>query len=117
MPTDIVKYTADELTDDRLDELILNKKDFEVVAVTDMGKVVTKVEGRIERAGLRCRTYTQYRSSVLATGLLGPTVFFGLAAGAAIGIHRLITWSPDYEIGKNRVMRTLAVTYKKKTQS
>jgi hypothetical protein len=114
MSTDTVKYTADEMTDELIDELILAKKSFEIVAVTDMGKVVAQVEGRIERTGLTCRTYTQYRSSVVATSLWGPTVFYGLAAGAAIGIHRLITWSPDYELGKNRVMRTLAVTYKKK---
>ena len=55
---------------------------------------------------LTCRVYTEYRSTAVAALL-------GAVSAAAIGVHNLATWNPDYEIGKNYVKRTLSVRYKK----
>ncbi|MDL8858720.1 hypothetical protein QS933_26535, partial [Escherichia coli] len=46
-----------------------------------------------------------------------PTIcnsaLLGAVSAAAIGVHNLATWNPDYEIGKNYVKRTISVRYKK----
>ncbi|APM55575.1 hypothetical protein BB790_24825 [Klebsiella pneumoniae] len=62
---------------------------------------------------LTCRVYTEYRSTAVAGSLWSPTALLGAVSAAAIGVHNLATWNPDYEIGKNYVKRTLSVRYKK----
>lgn len=102
-----------QLTTALIDDLIANYQSFKVVAVADISKVVNEIEGRIEKAGLSCRVYTEYRSTAVAGSFWGPTAVLGLAAGIGIAAHNLATFNPDYEIGKNKMSSTIMVTYKK----
>ena len=52
---DIAKFTSDEMTSQKLAELISQKASFQIVAVKNIGTVVNKVEGEIEKKDLRCR--------------------------------------------------------------
>lgn len=112
---DVKKYTSDELSKQDLSELISQKKSFKVVAVKNISFCVNKIEGAIEKQGLKCRSYTEYRSSTLAGWLIPTGVTQVAAAFSAIGIaaHRLATYDPDYEIAKNKFNNTVTVTYKK----
>jgi hypothetical protein len=103
--------SASELTDILLDQLITNKKSFQVVGVSDIGKVVHKVEGRVERNGFSCRVYTEYRATALAGEMVAGGL--GVLAAAGMAIHNLATYNPDYEIGKNKLNSSVSVTYKK----
>ena len=58
---DIEKYTSEDITTEKLSELIAKKASFQIVAVKNISSVVNKVEGAIEKKGLRCRVYTEYR--------------------------------------------------------
>lgn len=114
MSIDIARYTADELSDEKLDSLIASKASFQVVSIQNMNSVVEKIEGRIEKTGLTCRTYVEYRSAAMAGSLLGGvTAIAGMASAVAIAAHNLATWNPDFELGKNHVKGTLNVVYKK----
>lgn len=111
----ILKYTSDELTADRLREMVGEKRSFQVVAVKDISFVVNKVEGEIEKQDLRCRVYTEYRSAAIAGMAVptGVTQLAGLATAVGIGVHNLATFSPDYEIAKNQLKGTVTVIYQK----
>lgn len=113
MSIDIQKFTADEITLEKLDTLAMRRESFVVVAVSNIGAVVEKIEGRLEKQGLKCRVFTEYRSATVAGAFLSPT--FLLGAGAAVGIaaHNLATFNPDYEIGKNKLAGTVTVKYMK----
>lgn len=115
MTIDHKVVTSNELTRELLDNLVSTYQSFKVVAVADIGKVVNEIEGRIEKAGLSCRVYTENRSTVLAAALIPTpwTVVGGCVAGIGIGIHNLSTLNPDYEIGKNKLAGTIMVTYKR----
>ncbi|MCL2658223.1 MAG: hypothetical protein FWD62_12585 [Betaproteobacteria bacterium] len=114
MSIDIQKFTADELTIERLDTLARNHEAFQVVAVSNVGAVVEKIEGRLEKQGLKCRVYTEYRSGSLVATCFGPTAPVGWAVAIGIGVHNLATFNPDYEIGKNKLAGTITVKYMKK---
>ncbi|MFM0335022.1 hypothetical protein [Paraburkholderia fungorum] len=114
MSIELALYTTDELTNAKLDSLIESKTSFEIVNIQHMGSVVEKVEGRIEKAGLSCRVYTEYRSAAMAGSVLGGiTAIAGVATAAAIAAHNLATWNPDYELGKNQIKGQLSVVHKK----
>ncbi|MEM5450756.1 hypothetical protein AB3X91_07615 [Paraburkholderia sp. BR14263] len=114
MSIEYARYTTDELTSEKLDSLIASKTSFQIVSIQHMSSVVEKVENRIEKAGLTCRVYTEYRSAAMAGSLLGGvTALAGVASAAAIAAHNLATWDPDYELGKNQVKGQLTVVYKK----
>ena len=112
MSIDIRKFTADELSESKLDELICQNQSFQVVAVSNISSTVSKIEGRMEKLGLKCRIYTEYRSASIAS-LFSPAAIFGLGAAVGIGLHNLATFNPDYEIGKNKLAGTLTVKYAK----
>lgn len=113
MSIDIQKFTADELTLEKLDSLIMNHESFMVVTVANIGAVVGKIEGRIEKQSLKCRIYSEYRSATMAATFTPPTLFVGLGAAVCIGLHNLVTFNPDYEIGKNKLSSTVTVKYLK----
>ena len=113
MTIDHKVVTSNELTSQLIDELISNRQSFKVVAAADIGLVVNEIEGRIEKAGLSCRVFTEYRSTALAGSFWGPTALLGVAAGIGIAAHNLATFNPDYEIGKNKLAGTVMVTHKK----
>jgi hypothetical protein len=112
---DIAKYTSEEITTEKLSELISKKASFQIVAVKNISSVVNKIEGEIEKKGLRCRVYTEYRSASMA-GIAIPTGItqaVGIYSAIGIGIHNLATFNPDYEIAKNKPSSRVTVIYKK----
>lgn len=119
MATEIQKFSTDELTSEIIDDLVSKKASFQVVAAKKWGKTIELIEERIEKAGLRCRVYTEYSSTAATAGV--PLVLFGtpivaipaLVTAAAVGVHRLATFNPDYEIAKNRIARTITVRCEK----
>ncbi|TVT30224.1 hypothetical protein [Marinobacter vinifirmus] len=112
---DVQKFTSDELTESKLTELVSNKKSFQVVAVKDISYTVNKIEGAIEKKGLRCRVYTEYRSAAMAGMVVptGVTQVAGLFSAIGMAAHNLATLNPDYEIAKNQIKSTVTVAYKK----
>ena len=112
---DIDNYTAEELDKTKLTSLIERKKSFKIVAVKDISTIVNKVEGEIEKQKLRCRVYTEYRSTAMAAAAIptGVTQITGLASALGIGVHNLFTFNPDYEIAKNQLNGTVTVLYKR----
>ena len=108
---DVLKFTSDELTDEKLKELIVKKESFCVVAVKNMSHTVNKIEGAIEKQSLRCRVYVENRSVLIGGALVAslvpnPITFIASLAGAATAtvgavVHNIATYNPDYEIGKN----------------
>lgn len=105
------KYSAAELSVEKINQLISKKASFQVVGLSDISRIVEAVEGCIEKHDMSCRVYTEYR-----TGALGVEVLMGgigIFAGIGIGLHNLATFNPDYEIGKNKIKGTVTVTYKK----
>ena len=66
MSIDIQKFTADELTLEKLDTLAMRHESFQVVAVSNISAVVEKIEGRLEKQDLKCRVYSEYRSAAMA---------------------------------------------------
>lgn len=112
---DIEKYTSDDLNREKLKSLIEKRKSFMIVAVKDISTIVNKVEGEVEKQGLRCRVYTEYRTAAIA-GIAVPTgvtQLTGMATAIGIGVHNLFTINPDYEIAKNQLNSTVTVIYKK----
>ncbi len=110
---DILDFTADELDDETLSSLIAEKKSFQIHAVIHLGSVVNKLEGAIEKSGLRCRVYTEYRSATI-TGMFIPGIQpVGILSTLGIAAHNIATFNPDYEIGKNKLAGTVTVIYKK----
>ncbi|KZX69371.1 MULTISPECIES: hypothetical protein [Alcanivorax] len=112
---DIEKYTSEDITTEKLSELIAKKASFQIVAVKNISSVVNKVEGAIEKKGLRCRVYTEYRAASLASFAIptGFTQVTGFASVIGIAAHNLATFNPDYEIGKNKPAGKVTVLYKK----
>ncbi|MBU0721457.1 hypothetical protein KJ877_08945 [bacterium] len=112
---DIENYTSDDLTSEKLSNLVDNRKSFKVVAVKDIGFMVNKIEGAIEKQDLSCRVYSEFRSAAMgAVAIPTPvTIFGGLAAMVGTAAHNLATFNPDYEIGKNKIKNTVTVIYKK----
>lgn len=109
-------YSIDSVSDDEIDELIASRTSFvlEGIARLNMPEAVASVEKSIESHGLKCRVYTKGRAAALAGELAVPLV--GWAAAAAMGIHNLATWDPDYEIAKNLITGTLTVECKRKPE-
>lgn len=112
---DIEKFKSDELSSEKLTELISQKRSFQVVAVVNLSSVVNEVEGAIEKNNLTCRVYTEYRSASLASALIptGITQAFAFYSAMAIAVHNIATFNPDYEIAKNKLAGTVTVLYKK----
>lgn len=105
-----IKY--DELESGILDNLIKERKSFEVVGVKSMSYAVGQVEHAIESNGLKCRVYTAKRAASLA--LLNPITFsLGVASAIGIGIHNAATYNPDYEIKKHPIDNRLEVVCKR----
>ena len=112
---DILGFQADELSREKLDELITSRQSFKIFAVKDISFTVNKIEGAIEKKNLSCRVYSEMRSAAIAGIVIptGITQLGGIAVAAGTAIHNLATFNPDYEIRKNYVKSTVTVTYKR----
>ncbi len=75
-----------------------------------MKETVGKLEKAIEGKAMRCRVYTKGRAIAGGGLLLGGV---GAIPLVGIGIHRLATMNPDYEIGRDVINNTIEVEYKK----
>ncbi len=112
MTIDILKFSSDDLDIEKIDRLVKQNASFQVVDVSDITKVVEKIEERIEKQRLSCRVYTEYRAAAMAGSLFsGVASVVGVASAVGIAAHRLATFNPDYEIGKNKIAGTVTVKY------
>lgn len=95
-------------------ELIRKRKSFSL-KTSNFNRTVRDIERMIENEGLRCRIYTENRSAALGAAVIptGITQAAGLFSAIGIAAHNLVTFNPDYEIGKNIVDSQVNVTYKK----
>lgn len=112
MSIDLQKFTADELTLEKLDALAMRHESFQVVAVSNISAVVEKIEGRLEKQGMKCRVFTEYRSASIGA-MFTPVGILGIVPALGIAAHNLVTFNPDYEIGKNKLAGTVTVKYMK----
>lgn len=95
-----------------IDRLLKGKRSFEIVGLS--GKLMEAsqfVETAVEERGMTCRVYTRNRVAAAA----GATLLAGegILSLAAIAAHNLVTFNPDYEIGRAVVDNKLYVDYKK----
>ncbi|WP_294765220.1 hypothetical protein [uncultured Rhodoferax sp.] len=106
-------YSINAISNEKVGELLDQRKSFvlEDIARLNMVEAVETIEKAIESRGLKCRVYTKGRAASLVGELAVPMV--GWAAAAAMGIHNLMTWNPDYELAKNLITGTLTVEYKR----
>lgn len=105
-----MEYSYDEVKNN-IDRLIKNKESFVVVGLGGELLEASKfVEKSIENRGLKCRVYTRNRA--YAAGAMSWTGA-GVLSLAAIAAHNLVTFSPDYEVGRAIVDNRLYVTYKR----
>ena len=108
-----MKISYDELTAEKLSELVRAEKTFEVTGLSGRISEATEwVENKIENEGLKVRVYT-YGRVVAAGGTLfgGITGVLGLASVVGMAAHNLATLNPDYEIAKHLVDNMLTVKY------
>lgn len=113
---DVNVYTLQEISNDQILEKIKSKESFIIEKVEAMRFISTveTLENLIESQGLKCRIYTIGRIATAgATAVGGVTGILGLFSGIAIAAHNIVTWNPDYEIGKNILGSSIHVTYKK----
>lgn len=110
---DIFQLQSKDLSVEKVSELIEERKSFKVIEVSNISAVVSKVEQEIEKKGLRCRVYSEYRSAAMAGIAIptGVTQVAGLFSAIAIGAHNLATLNPDYEIKKNKVSDSVTVIH------
>lgn len=117
---DVNVFSAKELSNEQIKQKIKNRESFTIDKISweRFTATVDTLEKIIEAEKLKYRTYTVGRVvSIGASALGGVTALLGLASGAAIAVHNLVTWGPDYEIGKNRIESKISVTYKKGTST
>lgn len=115
MEVDILNLKAEDLTVEKIDELIRLKRSFIVVGVKDISYIVNKIEASIETKKLSCRVYSEMRTAAIAAVAIPTpfTILGGLAAAAGTAIHNVATYNPDYEIGKNYLKSTVKVMYQR----
>lgn len=90
-----------------------NKASFVLLGCS--GKIndtIKDIERITESKKMRCRIYTVGRGAAAAAGVLaGGSGTLGLLG---VGLHRLATINPDYEIGRDLINNKITVEYKKK---
>jgi len=108
-----LKISYDELTTQKLSELVRAEKTFEITGLSGrINEGVEWVENKIESEGLRVRVYTYGRVAAAGGTLFGGvTGVLGLASVVGMAAHNLATLNPDYEIAKHLVDNMLTVKY------
>ncbi|WP_345867197.1 hypothetical protein [Shewanella algae] len=108
-----MKISYDELSAEKLRELVRAEKTFEVTGLSGrMGDAVKWVENQIEAEGLRVRVYTYGRIAAAGGSFFGGiTGVLGVASAIGMAAHNLATLNPDYEIAKHLVDNMLTVKY------
>ncbi|WP_271410523.1 hypothetical protein [Pseudomonas sp. Q1-7] len=109
-------YTLEEISNSQLLDKIKKRESFVIQRVDPMrfSSAIDLIEKTIDGQGLKFRTYTIGRVATAgATIFGGVTGALGLLSGIAIAAHNIVTWNPDYEIGKSIFNASIYVTYKK----
>ena len=108
-----MKISIENLTKEKLKELIKDEKTFEVTGLSGrVNETAKMVESAIENEGLRVRVYTYGRIAAAGGTLFGGiTGVLGAASVVGIAAHNLATLNPDYEIAKHLVDNMLTVKY------
>lgn len=105
-----MEYSYNEAKE-KMDELLTSKQSFVIIGLGgDLLEASKFTEKAIETRGLKCRVYTRNRA--YAAGAISWTGA-GLLSLAAIAAHNVVTFSPDYEIGRAIVDNKLYIDYKK----
>ena len=114
---DIGVYSLKDLSDSQVENLLREKKSFEIekIGSANVSNTVATLEKLIESMDMKCRVYTIGRKAIMAAAVTPNPVTFlaGVASSIAIGAHNVATWNPDYEIGKYITKDRLLVEYKK----
>lgn len=114
---DIGVYSLKDLSDSQVENLLREKKSFEIekIGSGNVSNTVATLEKLIESMDMKCRVYTIGRKAIMAAAVTPNPVTFlaGVASSIAIGAHNVATWNPDYEIGKYITKDRLLVEYKK----
>ena len=86
-----MKIDYDDLTAEKLSDLIQNEKTFEVTGVSGrMSNAVEEIEDKIEANGLACRVYTYGRVAAAGGTLFGGvTGLLGFASVAGMAVHNV----------------------------
>lgn len=106
-------YESDSAALDEIKELLARRQSFKVQSVLSVNDTVRIIEQQIDKLGMKSRVFTAGRKAAMLASFWGPTAVAGLASAAAMGIHNLATWSPDYEIARNLVTKMVTVKYKR----
>ena len=112
--------TFNELRE-QIDSLLDAHESFHVIELnantmkSNWDSAIALLEASITKHGMRSRVYTANRATVMAGAVIpNPiTVIPAILGGAAIGVHNLLTFNPDYEICKHSLKGYLEVNYKK----
>lgn len=95
-----------------LPSLIDSRRTFVINEVDDkLNETAKRVEEEIEAHGMTCRVYTRNRGyAILAAGFVP---YVGWAALGSLVAHRLTTFNPDFEVGKDLKDKKIYVNYKR----
>ena len=106
-----MRIKAEELSN-TVQEKIANRESFLVYQIDSMKETIRELERAIEDGGLSCRVYTKGRiASAGAAIFSGITGAIGVASIVGMAAHNLATLNPDYELAKNYVDKTIAVSF------
>ena len=109
---DIRIYSLKQTSDERLLALLRSHQSFvlEDIGSLKISEAVEAIEKKIESFGMTCRIYSKWRVTTLVAKL--SISLFGWDTATILGANNRVTWNPDYEIGKNRLTRSLTIEYK-----
>lgn len=99
---------------EKLNELIERKASFDVVDVGfgELFTVSRYIEKHLETKYLKCRVLTKNRIASALSVVFNKN--YGVFSLAAIAVHNIFTWNPDYEIIRDMANHRVEVVYKKK---
>ncbi|TRW48354.1 hypothetical protein FM042_09240 [Aliidiomarina halalkaliphila] len=109
-------YESEPSSLEEVKALLAARESFEIKSLK-IGDTVRIVEQQIDKLGMKSRVFTVGRKAALLASFWGPTAVAGIASAVGMSVHNIATWSPDYEIGKNRLKGTVSVIYKRKLKS
>lgn len=113
---DVGVYKLSELNNEIITAKITARESFTIECedFTRYSATLAWLEKTIESQDLKVRLYMVGRSAAMGTALLSVVgVAAAVGTGLAIAAHNVATWSPDYEIGKSPITKTIYVEFKK----
>lgn len=106
-----IEYST--LSNEQLSELIQSKTSFKLLGCRgEMMEVADRVEKAIEGKSFSCRVVTIGRSTAAVGGLFAGFIP-GAVSLASIVAHNVMTYNPDYIVGRNLLNQSVEVEYQK----